>query len=93
MPLLWIAIPILMWIAVYKLQYLYNEDNNKAGFKLKKRIWGPTYITYKKAKKIAELTKDEDTRKNAQESIRFWKMSHYCFFAVIILYVLILILQ
>ncbi len=93
MPLLWIAIPILMWSAVYKLQHLYNEDNNKAGFKLKKRIWGPTYMTYKKAKKVAALTKDEDTRKKAYEAIRLWKMSYYCFFCFIIAFFLIGFLQ
>ena len=75
-------------IAVNKVTFLYNEDTNtKAGFKLKRRTWGPSY---KDTKKIVELTNDDFTRQKAKESIHFWKISLYCFYASIALWILIL---
>lgn len=84
------AFPIIATVAVNKLTFLYREDTNKAGFKLKRRTWGPSY---KDTKKILEFTDDEYTRTKAKESIRLWKISYNCLYISIVLWVVIVILQ
>jgi len=56
-PIIWIAFPILITFAVSKMDYLFwDPDKLKAGFKLEKRTWGPSYINYTQAKLIFSLT-------------------------------------
>lgn len=86
LPFLWMGFPIIATIAVNKVAFLYHEDTNKAGFKLKRRTWGPSY---KDTKKIIEMTNDDFTRQKARESIRLWNISYYCLYASIILFIIV----
>lgn len=49
----WLLFPILSSMAVNRVSYLYHENEEKAGFKLKKRTWGPTYGDTKRILKLS----------------------------------------
>ena len=87
-PLSWIAMLISWIIAVNYLSYIYNEPD-KAGFDMKIRTWGPSYI---ETKRILLSTKDVRTRARAKKSLKMWKVGFYCGIISGISYLAIIIL-
>ena len=90
LPLLWICFPVFAIMASNKLLFIYDESPEKIGVKLKQRTWGPSYSD---AKKIFNMSRDENAKQKAREAIKLWKISFGSIYSFVLVYVLSLLID